>query len=598
MDDEINKEDNIDIFYENFDFDGSEEQILNFYNINKKIENNDIIAKKIVKNIYNHPLFLNYNYCLFCLERRKTKFNQKNLIDKHKKSNIKNISSYLKKENIRLKYPENKMEKLAKRRFIHSCEHKEKEIINNKYSESDTELYIEEEEIINLSNKYSKVNEYKKRSSNFLFNSIKINSSFNSEISNNNKIIKYNSKEIKLNKIKQTKSSAENEPENIIFQRRNKKLKSTKKVKPLSFFGFMINPFQDRNENDSNDIFIEPTEEGQLQYYEKNEKCGICLGEIKDKFTLFCGDFFCRECIINLLEESINNISLFNKLNCPSCKEPINENTIKFLLKGKSLRKYNKQKMRIDGLKNPDNVPCPFPDCEGFALKDNEKNNTYKCQNGHIFCKKCLEIIDKQYRVNPNLKHDCEKEDKSPETTKYFENNKNIKKCPKCKCWVEREPGGCNYFRCNNIWCKYEFCWLCGNKYEPSHYKNPLSTCFRLQEGDYQGKFLESNRIRRIRCILIMLLLILILSPIVCIFFSLFSIFSFVLYFYFDGKEMRNIRLKSKLSHKIFYIFYFAFIILTGLALIPFGYMCLAMLLIAIPIIIIIRKVKKKKYDF
>ena len=77
----------------------------------------------------------------------------------------------------------------------------------------------------------------------------------------------------------------------------------------------MMNPFQDRNGNDSIDEFIDNTEEGQLnnfQYYEKNEKCGICLDEIKDKFTLFCGDFFCRECIVNLLEESINNIKNYD----------------------------------------------------------------------------------------------------------------------------------------------------------------------------------------------------------------------------------------------------------------------------------------------
>jgi len=40
----------------------------------------------------------------------------------------------------------------------------------------------------------------------------------------------------------------------------------------ISFFGFMMNPFQDRNGNDSIDEFIDNTEEGQLnnfQYYEK-----------------------------------------------------------------------------------------------------------------------------------------------------------------------------------------------------------------------------------------------------------------------------------------------------------------------------------------
>ena len=619
MEEELNNEDNIDIFNANFEYEGNEKQILYLYDTNKKIENNDIIAKKIIKNIYNHPLLLNYNYCLFCLERRKTMFNNKNLIDKHKKANIKSIANFLMRENIKLKNPENKNEKLAKRRFIHSCEHLKKEIINNNKNsgESDTELYIDEKESIILIKKSSKISDFKKKSSKNFMNNLALNSSFNSEQSNNFKYSRFNSNRNKFRTIIQTKTT-QNKPlllkknvtdnhgsfddkENIIFRRRLRNLKSTKKVtKPFSLFGFIINPFNDNKKNESRDFFMETTEEGQLnnlQYFEKNEKCGICLGEIKDKFTLLCGDFFCRECIINLLKESINNISDFNNLICPICKEPINESTITFLLKGKSLKKYNKLKMRIDGLKNQSNIPCPFPDCEGFAFKDKEINGTYKCQNEHIFCKKCLEVIDNKYRYDQTIKHKCD-EDKYPETIKYLETDKNIRKCPKCNCWVEREPGGCNYFRCSNIWCKFEFCWICGNKYEPSHYGNPLSTCFRLQESDYQGKLIKSNRIRRIRCILIMLLLILILFPILCIFFSFFAIISFVMYFHFDGKELRNARLKSKVSHKIFYIFYFAYIFLSALSLMTFGYMLLALLIVTIPVIIIVKKIRKQKNDF
>lgn len=615
MNEEIEKEDNINIYNANFEYNDNEEQILRIYNMNEKIENNDIIAKKIIKRIYYHPLFLNYNYCLFCLERRKTKYNEKNLYDKHKKSDINKVSRFIEREKIKLKFPENKYEKLAKRRFIHSCEHLEKQIMNNiKHSGSDTELLIEEKENIDLIKKSSTVFSKTKKSSKLLSKNLTLEKSFDSQNTNNQNYKKFNSNTIKRKNIKTSKTinqyllrnkrtnsnqNLSEEKENPIFNRRKRHLKSTKKVdKTLSFFGFVLNQLNNSKNNESKDFFLEPTEEDQInnfQYFEKNEKCGICLEEIKDKFTLFCGDFFCRECIINLLEESINDIKLFNKLICPSCEEPISENTIKFLLNGKSLEKYNKQKMRIDGLKNPNNIPCPYPDCEGFANKENESNNTYKCQNGHVFCKDCLDII---VRPNKKYKHKCEVELKYPKTTKYLNSNSNIKKCPNCNCWVEREPGGCNYFKCANIWCNYEFCWICGGKYDPSHYKNPLSTCFRLSESEYQGKLIESFRIRRIRCILIMLLLILILFPIICIFFSIFSIFSFAMYFHFDGKELKSVRLRSKVAHKIVHLFYFAFISSISLALIPFGYMCLAVLIIAIPIIIIIKKVRKKRSDF
>ena len=156
MDEEIENEDNINIYNTNFYYEGNDEQILGLYNKKEVVENNDTISKKIIKRIFYHPLFLNYNYCLFCLERRKTKYNHRNLYEKHKILNIKKISNFLEKESIKLKFPENKIDKLTKRRFIHSSEHKEQDKIdNNQNSISDTEIFIEENE--NLLPKNSKL---------------------------------------------------------------------------------------------------------------------------------------------------------------------------------------------------------------------------------------------------------------------------------------------------------------------------------------------------------------------------------------------------------------------------------------------------------
>ena len=143
MNEELDNEDNLDIFNANFECD-DKDQITELYQMSKTIEKNDIIAKKIVKKKYNHPLFLNYNYCMFCLERRKTKYNHQNLYDMHEKMDIKKIGSFLEKINIRLQLPKNKIEKLTRRRFIHSCETIPKNIIENKPDNgSDTELFIE-----------------------------------------------------------------------------------------------------------------------------------------------------------------------------------------------------------------------------------------------------------------------------------------------------------------------------------------------------------------------------------------------------------------------------------------------------------------------
>jgi E3 ubiquitin-protein ligase RNF19A len=40
--------------------------------------------------------------------------------------------------------------------------------------------------------------------------------------------------------------------------------------------------------------------------------------------------------------------------------------------------------------------------------------------------------------------------------------------CPRCGLIVEKEEGGCNHMIC--IKCKYEFCWICGSKYNVEHF--------------------------------------------------------------------------------------------------------------------------------
>ena len=631
MDDEFNIEDNLTIFNANFECD-DEEKIKYLYKTKKTIENNDIISKKIVKEKYNHPLFLNYNYCLFCLERRKTKYNHKNLNDIHNITTIKTIAELLEKENIKLQIPKNKIEKLSKRRFIHSCEHIQKNIIEiKKYKESDTELYIEKNNKIG-DNSHS-INMLKKIRTTIDTNKNLKSFNSNKNIKKSSKLLSpkfdkkhfeneeqseddpkktntfkknsstfqrksFSKKSVRLHQIKKFSGENGNEEGENIFINSSNQIRDSKlkKTKSFNLFGFITDYFYNDKENTIKNTYMEQINETDLQsfqYFEKNDKCGICLGEIKDKFTLFCGDFFCRECIINLIEESINNIAMFDKIECPRCHESINESTIKFLLKKEYLKKYNKIKTKTDGLKNKNNVPCPHPDCEGFALKEEEINGTLQCQKGHIFCHKCLEEIPQKYRLEPNNVHICI--NKYEETEKFLKHNKNIRKCPQCKSWVQREPGGCNFFRCSNIWCKYEFCWICGKKYEPSHYRNPLSMCFGLSDSNYQGKMVKSARVRTLRCILIALLFILILLPIIIIFFSFFLIFSFIMYFQFDGKELRNVRFHSKSAHKIFYYCYFLFIIFISIGLIPFGYICLVLLILAIPIFIIINKIKKKK---
>lgn len=52
----------------------------------------------------------------------------------------------------------------------------------------------------------------------------------------------------------------------------------------------------------------------------------------------------------------------------------------------------------------------------------------------------------------------------------YFDGlaNGSMTNCPNCGLIVEKEEGGCNHMICGK--CKFQFCWICGRKYDVEHF--------------------------------------------------------------------------------------------------------------------------------
>ena len=688
---------------------------------------------------YMHPLFKNYNYCLFCGEKAKTKYYFENLVNNHINLEEKTLGNFLCKNNIKLRDIKNKKERIVKRRFIHSYDNFLK---NEKYyynqlpiksnDESDTELYIFNNNKIQLPKMKNK--KYRNRFISFdalksikkasisdrgknqkphkRKNSIKYDIILNGEIltSNENNYIlntssdkKINSEEsineqdeingnININNINNDKETddyfIEIKNSNDVFRRKSetktssklfkkghlekiliensninshskletsnretviegnkennninistkneeilnfskdedkKSVKSINKIKEVinearKFFGFGKRQSVDRNiffhqpnfeKLDKSDILKRnPTIRDsklkakiQQTFIEKNDNCLICQQEIKEKFTLICGDFFCRDCIREEILTAIKKISNLDKLSCPTCGEQIEENTIKKLLSDEEFNTYKNLITKIIGLKNKDKdlIPCPYPDCPGWAKENQTNSNIIYCQYDHTFCKKCLNVVDDNCREDSS-NHHCNENisEEEKKTMSLFKENKFIRKCPNCQSMVVREGGGCNNMTCTNIWCGYEFCWICNRKYEESHYKNPLSMCFGLSETNYNGKLAKYTRVRFCRCILIFILIIFVILPVIVVFFSIFEAVLFVITFVLDGSAMKNIKLKSEQFNKFFYKFAYAFYIAIGVAFIPFGYMSLALLIVLTPIFLILNKIRQKNDD-
>ena len=651
---------------------------------------------------YQHPLFKNYNYCFFCEKKETTKYTQ-NLNRIHIPLNTKTIGEFLFSNKIKLRPINNKKLKLAKRRFIKSCDHNQNKINKNiSDSNSDTELCINEKKEnmkdIDDNNNYkinvSNISKNKKRNKNSINNfvdkiyspfynnknkkkdlikitedknsitdslthieNIKINldqeetkTNYDMEDSrkkNNNKrkeqALKANKKNINndnlpitrrktapINNIKTTDNSKENDMQDssninsdfkISISENEKeegnesknsfdklKEKNTGKKKDVfddfvkdakKFFGFgkQNTKIKENRRTLSGHVSknFRNKKGNNINYAENN--CSICFQEIKEKFTLICGDFFCTDCIRQTILTAIKEISNLDKLSCPTCKELIETNTIKKLLTEEEFNNYNYLITKIQGFRNEDYIPCPFPDCPDFAIESQFSSSIVICQNGHTFCKKCLELIDKNIKELKEKDHKCFKNISLEEqkTLEFFKKNKNFRKCPKCKNEVVREGGECNNMTCTNIWCGYEFCWICNGKYEESHYKNPISMCFGLGDIDNDRKLLKYSRIRFFRCVLIFLFIIFVILPVVITFFSIFVAFVFVMVFILDGSAMKYNKLKSPFANQWFYRIVYAFFFSMSIALIPLGYICLVGLIIFTPFIICIHnKIKKK----
>lgn len=558
--------------------------------------------------VWQHPLLLNYSYCTFCNDKPKSSYNINSISKFHLKVEP---SLFLSEKKIKLRHIKGKNNILTKRRFIHSTEHNNlkgkcsyfigEQFLHYSYDEmSDSDLYVHK--------KKRKIKKY------FPQNNILTCPSFRSC---NDKVSHVKSRSV-FPKMKssiiitpQTKTSTyniEDDRKEILHTLNNSKPNDTNysNQQKGSLFNF-FNIFS-RNENkkfsspqldlDTKiDLVIMntlPNKDNSSNSETKNECCDLCLQDIKDKFVLGCGDFYCRECIRGVLLMGINDVSKFDKMICPKeiCGEPIEEGMIAKLLNKEEYEKYSKIRTRIEGLKNHNYIPCPYPDCESFGHINDISKNVLKCNNEHIFCVKCLACIT----LGSKNEHVCQHKSMDP-TYEYLSTNKFIKQCPNCHTWVEREPGGCNNMTCQNIWCNYEFCWICDNQYDSSHYKNPFSICFGLEESSSESKFSKYKSIRIAKCIAIFLFLIFVGLPILLAFSSFLFIGIYVMTFVLDGSTMKNIKFSNQKVSEAFHIILYCFYALISIASIPFGYLAFAGVIIGLPIICICNRISNEKEE-
>ena len=585
-------------------FDIKNYEKINEFNLNfycNKVENILSIFKEDKYKKKEHPLLLNNNYCFFCHE-----LYNKNLFYLKYSHNKFDLGNFFNDNQIKLRKVYKK-QKIFKRRFIHSSEHNNQNISykNNKQSESDTDEFFFDNININI---FEKKKELPKKELTILKNKFLSHKKFQTITLPNNifsplseqpffipKETQFNRK-MNSNNLdsKQRLSNENNQNGDTNTNIENNAPKITKrnysvlnKLSIKTIFSKKISNIIYTNSPNSNIL----NTNNQLI-------CTICCDNFKEKYNLQCGHYYCKECLIKFIISCLENISKFNEIKCLNefCQQKIDDNLIEDLLDDDNFKKYKKFKKRIYSLTNHKLIPCPYPDCDGYGEKLKIKKNKLKCEEcNNIFCILCLKIID--YNISEeeeiisfnNIIHNCSDLQTIDDdlTEKYFENNKNIKKCPKCNCWVEKIQNNCNNMKCSNLWCNYEFCWICMQKYDHKHYKNPFSQCFGLSQTDVTSKLYNYKGARIFKCIIISLVFMFVLFPMFVNFFS-FSLIT--LYLKFVDSNRKKISFKNKVLKYSFMGIEYTFYFLIALAMISLGYLVLMSLIIGIPIYILIEK--------
>ena len=202
--------------------------------------------------------------------------------------------------------------------------------------------------------------------------------------------------------------------------------------------------------------------ENQVKRASGTIQCSICqeplnLSNMTD--LIVCLDSFCKTCLQNYLKIRIEEGQVLN-MPCPNheCRSEISEFAIKSLVSPALFDKYTSFKNNEELSRDPFLRWCPKPDCNGYDTGSLQKNQLTCSVCKFNYCYYCSEAW---HPGKTKCKASSEKE------MDRWAQSHGVKICPNCKRKVEKALG-CDHMTC--IKCRYEWCWLCGEKHSNSHY--------------------------------------------------------------------------------------------------------------------------------
>ncbi|XP_016429223.1 probable E3 ubiquitin-protein ligase RNF144A-B [Sinocyclocheilus rhinocerous] len=196
--------------------------------------------------------------------------------------------------------------------------------------------------------------------------------------------------------------------------------------------------------------------------------CKLCLGEFPlEQMTTIsqCQCIFCSLCLKQYVELLIKE-GLETAISCPDSACPkqghLLENEIEFMVANEVMQRYKRLQFEREVLLDPCRTWCPSSSCQAVCqLNESEVQLPQPVQ-----CPQCSLRFCSACRADCPTGHTCQ--ESLPITTflpgengsnlKSEEDEAPIKRCPKCKVYIERDEG-CAQMMCKN--CKHAFCWYC-----------------------------------------------------------------------------------------------------------------------------------------
>ncbi|XP_056151782.1 probable E3 ubiquitin-protein ligase RNF144A-A isoform X2 [Lampris incognitus] len=198
--------------------------------------------------------------------------------------------------------------------------------------------------------------------------------------------------------------------------------------------------------------------------------CKLCLGEFPlEQMTTItqCQCVFCTLCLKQYVELLIKE-GLETAITCPDSACPkrghLQENEIECMVATDMMQRYKKLQFEREVLLDPCRTWCPSSTCQAVCqLKEVETPALPQL----VQCAVCALEFCSACKSNWHPGQACQESNlpitsflpgENSSSHKSDEDDAPIKRCPKCKVYIERDEG-CAQMMCKN--CKHAFCWYC-----------------------------------------------------------------------------------------------------------------------------------------